>query len=267
MQRSGITLNDIAFGQDNRKFSIDKTTNSINQTMASIKDIQKTAPQELYELQKHHYDNFLGLLRAIDKTSINSKTLTILICLNYFSEFGNPNQLLEIVKLYNKFGSVKVLTKSKLTPQELEIASKYAHKATEKQLREIDTNGLLNELIGAIKASTDPLQQICYDVTYLGYTNRTYDAPYYAVTGLETNNYGTTYISLYDIQNGSNESYKLSRKWDIECEQGDIIRVAFENKVKYIKNDNGQCVPNPNGETELRIKLFNVVYNSADFFR
>ena len=267
MQRSGITLNDIAFGQDNRKFSIDKTTNSINQTMASIKDIQKTAPQELYELQKHHYDNFLGLLRAIDRTSINSKTLTILICLNYFSEFGNPNQLLEIVKLYNKFGSVKVLTKSKLTPQELEIASKYAHKATEKQLKEIDTNGLLNELIGAIKASTDPLQQICYDVTYLGYTNRTYDAPYYAVTGLETNNYGTTYISLYDIQNGSNESYKLSRKWENKCEQGDILRVAFENKVKYIKNDNGQWVPNPNGETELRIKLFNVVYNSADFFR
>ena len=267
MQRSGITLNDIAFGQDNRKFSIDKTTNSINQTMASIKDIQKTASQELYELQKHHYDNFLGLLRAIDKTSINSKTLTILICLNYFSEFGNPNQLLEIVKLYNKFGSVKVLTKSKLTPQELEIASKYAHKATEKQLKEIDTNGLLNELIGAIKASTDPLQQICYDVTYLGYTNRTYDAPYYAVTALETNNYGTTYISLYNIQNGSNESYKLSRKWENKCEQGDILRVAFENKVKYIKNDNGQWVPNPNGETELRIKLFNVVYNSADFFR
>lgn len=267
MQRSGITLNDIAFGQDNRKFSIDKTTNSINQTMASIKDIQKTAPQELYELQKNHYDNFLELLRAIDRTSINSKTLTILICLNYFSEFGNPNQLLEIVKLYNKFGSVKVLTKSKLTPQELKIASKYAHKATEKQLREIDTNGLLNELIGAIKASTDPLQQICYDVTYLGYTNRTYDAPYYAVTGLETNNYGTTYISLYNIQNGSNESYKLSRKWENKCEQGDILRVAFENKVKYIKNDNGQWVPNPNGETELRIKLFNVVYNSADFFR
>ena len=267
MQKSGIMLNDIAFGQDNRKFSIDKTTNSINQTMASIKDIQKTAPQELYELQKHHYDNFLGLLRAIDRTSINSKTLTILICLNYFSEFGNPNQLLEIVKLYNKFGSVKVLTKSKLTPQELEIASKYAHKATEKQLREIDTNGLLNELIGAIKASTDPLQQICYDVTYLGYTNRTYDVPYYAVTGLETNNYGTTYISLYNIQNGSNESYKLSRKWENKCEQGDILRVAFENKVKYIKNDNGQWVPNPNGETELRIKLFNVVYNSADFFR
>ena len=267
MQRSGITLNDIAFGQDNRKFSIDKTTNSINQTMASIKDIQKTAPQELYELQKNHYDNFLELLQAIDKTSINSKTLTILICLNYFSEFGNPNQLLEIVKLYNKFGSVKVLTKSKLTPQELKIASKYAYKATEKQLREIDTNGLLNELIGAIKASTDPLQQICYDVTYLGYTNRTYDAPYYAVTGLETNNYGTTYISLYDIQNGSNESYKLSRKWENKCEQGDILRVAFENKVKYIKNDNGQWVPNPNGETELRIKLFNVVYNSADFFR
>lgn len=267
MQRSGITLNDIAFGQDNRKFSIDKTTNSINQTMASIKDTQKTAPQELYELQKNHYNNFLELLQAIDKTSINSKTLTILICLNYFSEFGNPNQLLEIVKLYNKFGSVKVLTKSKLTPQELEIASKYAHKATEKQLREIDTNGLLNELIGAIKASTDPLQQICYDVTYLGYTNRTYDAPYYAVTGLETNNYGTTYISLYNIQNGSNESYKLSRKWENKCEQGDILRVAFENKVKYIKNDNGQWVPNPNGETELRIKLFNVVYNSADFFR
>jgi hypothetical protein len=163
----------------------------------------------------------------------------------------------KFVKLYNKFGSVKVLTKSKLIPQELEIASKYAHKATEKQLREIDTNGLLNELIGAIKASTDPLQQICYDVTYLGYTNRTYDAPYYAVTALETNNYGTTYISLYNIQNGSNESYKLSRKWDIECEQGDILEVSFEDKHKHTKDDNGNWVKTD--VVEKRIKLFNII--------
>ena len=150
-----------------------------------------------------------------------------------------------------------VLTKSKLTPQELEIASKYAHKATDKQLREIDTNGLLNELIGAIKASTDPLQQICYDVTYLGYTNRTYNAPYYAVTALETNNYGTIYISLYNIQNGSNESYKLSRKWDIECEQGDILEVSFEDKHKHTKDDNGNWVKTD--VIEKRIKLFNVI--------
>ena len=256
--KHGIEIRNPKYGKSKDKYFFEKKENCIYKGVSSLKNIGKIG-DALYQLsQDNHYPTFIDLLKDIDANKCcNSRELDILIRIDYFSEFGNPNQLLEIVKLYNKFGSVKVLTKSKLTPQELEIASKYAHKATEKQLREIDTNGLLNELIGAIKASTDPLQQICYDVTYLGYTNRTYDAPYYAVTALETNNYGTTYISLYNIQDGSNESYKLSRKWDIKCEQGDILEVSFEGKHKHTKDDNGNWVKTD--VIEKRIKLFNVI--------
>jgi DNA polymerase-3 subunit alpha len=260
MQKCGIVLNNIKFGQDNRNFSIDKTTNAINQTMASIKDIQKTTPQELYNIQQNHYDNFIEVLKAIDNTSINSKTLTILIYLNYFSEFGNPNQLLKIVDVYNRFGSVKVLTKSKLTPQELKLATKYARKATEKQLREIDTDGLINELIGAIKDVTSDIQQVSYDLTYLGYTNIISDSPYYGVEDLETTNYGTTYISLYNIKTGQSESYKLSYKWDLTCEQGDILEVSFEDKPKKRKDENGNWINT--GEIEKRIKLFSIKFKN-----
>ena len=258
MTHFGIKLANAKFRYTSGDYGFDKETNTIYKSVTAIKNIGSETGDKLYALKDNHYPTFIDLLKDIDANKYcNSRELDILIRIDYFSEFGNPNQLLEIVKFYNKFGSVKVLTKSKLTPQELEIASKYAHKVTEKQLRKIDTNGLLNELIGAIKASTDPLQQICYDVTYLGYTNRTYDAPYYAVTALEMNNYGTTYISLYNIQNGSNESYKLSRKWDIECEQGDILEVSFEDKHKHTKDDNGNWVKTD--VIEKRIKLFNII--------
>ena len=257
-KNKGCKIVNPKFRMSTSEYGCDGSIKTIYKGIGSIKDIGSETGDKLYVLKDNHYPTFIDLLKDIDANKCcNSRELDILIRIDYFSEFGNPNQLLEIVKLYNKFGSVKVLTKSKLTPQELEIASKYAHKATEKQLREIDTDGLLNELIGAIKASTDPLQQICYDVTYLGYTNRIYDAPYYAVTGLETNNYGTTYISLYNIQDGSNESYKLSRKWDIECEQGDILEVSFEDKHKHTKDDNGNWVKTD--VIEKRIKLFNII--------
>lgn len=41
MLKRGIKLKPIAFGDDNRQFSIDRENNCINQTMASIKNMQR----------------------------------------------------------------------------------------------------------------------------------------------------------------------------------------------------------------------------------
>ena len=105
MSNLGISLKPIKFGDDNRQFSISKDKNYISQTMASIKDMEKVAPIKLYELSsKRHYDNFLQLLFDIKtKRVCDSKSLDILIKLDYFSDFGDINYLLNVVKYYNKY--------------------------------------------------------------------------------------------------------------------------------------------------------------------
>jgi DNA polymerase-3 subunit alpha len=244
------------FRYSSSEYGCDGKTKTIYKGLASIKDIGTDTGDNLYSIKDNHYDSFIDVLKDINTHKLcNKKELTILISINYFSEFGNPNQLLKIVDIYNKFGSVKVLTKSKLTPQELELATKYARKATEKQLREIDTDGLINELIRGISDVTSDVEQVCYDLTYLGYSNVISDCPYYGVEGVETTNYGTQYISLYNISTGQSETYKLSYKWDLKCEQGDILEVSFEDKPKNRKEGDKWV---KTGEMEKRIKLFSI---------
>ena len=245
MKKMGVELKNIAFGQDNRTFSINREDNCINQTMSSIKDIQKNSPNILYELQKEHYNTFIDVLKAIEKTDINSKTLSILIHLNYFSEFGNPNQLLQIVEVYNKYATAKVIKKDKLTQEEKQIVHKYAQKETDKQFRDIDNIGLLTELINSVKIDTTQLEQVSYDLKYLGYSNLVFDTPYFGVEDIETNQYGTTYVKLYHISVGDSMTFKIDKKWfkqfteeyNGKLEQGDIVDITIQSKPKRRKVD------------------------------
>ena len=65
--------------------------------------------------------------------------------------------------------------------------------------RDIDNDGLLRELTQHWRIGTTDLTRVSYDLKYLGYTNMIIDSPYYGVESIETNQYGTTYITLYHI--------------------------------------------------------------------
>lgn len=245
MKYFNIELKSIEFGQDNRTFSIDRKNNCINQTMASIKNIQKKSPAILYNLQMHHYDNFIDVLRAINNTEINIKTLTILIQLDYFKKFGNPNQLMKIVEIYNKYANVKQINKKNLTQQEKLIIHQYSGKECKTIFKEIDNEGLIKNLVDNLDIITTDIEKVSYELQYLGYSSMIIDSPYYGIEDIETNDYGTTFVKLYRISTGESMTFKVDRKWMNQftkdyggkLEQGDILDITVDEKPKRRKVD------------------------------
>ena len=189
----GIKLESIKFGKSGADYSMDKETNTIYKGIASVKYCNEKIADELMNLSENKYNNFIELLRDIkEKTSLNSKQLTILTGLNFFNDFGYNKYLLDVIEIYDKFAKVKVVSKNKM--ESLGISeyhmTKYAAKETKSQYRDIDNCGLINELI--LKVENKPMgiiEQVKFEVEYLQYT--TYINPnvsdyYYIVTDFIT---------------------------------------------------------------------------------
>ena len=101
------------------------------------------------------------MLRTLEKTSINSRQLDILIKLDFFSEFGNQRELLRITSLfYDVFnrGQAKKISKEKVDGTPLEsIVNKYSVGTTKaggiaKSYTLLDVDSILREAEDAIKA-------------------------------------------------------------------------------------------------------------------
>ena len=100
----GIKLSNIKFGMSRANYSYDKDKHVIIKGIGSIKFLNSEVAEQLYTLsQSRVYDNFVDLLMDIaEKTSCNSRQLDILIQLDYFSDFGDPNELTYITLIFSK---------------------------------------------------------------------------------------------------------------------------------------------------------------------
>lgn len=188
-----IKLLPIQFGKSGADYTMDKDANCIYKGIESIKFCNRQIANELLELSKNKYDSFAELLKDIkDKTSINSRQLTILISLNFFSNFGKNKYLLDVVDIYDKFANSKVIAKKKM--EELGVSDylmqKYAGKETKSQWRQLDNQGLINELCNRLEnKSLDIVSQVRAEMDYLGYVNyvnKNMADDYYIVTGFVT---------------------------------------------------------------------------------
>ena len=174
-KKHNIELKPVKFGKSGSDYTMDKESNSIYRGINSIKYCNSKIADELLELSNNNYDTFIDLLKDIkEKTSINSKQLTILTSLNFFSDFGKNKYLLNMIDIYDKFATAKVISKNKM--ESLGISdyhmAKYAEKETKSQYRDIDNNGLIKELCSNLKnESLDIISQIKCDLEYLEYTD------------------------------------------------------------------------------------------------
>ena len=249
MLKRGYKLKDIQFGDDNRSFNIDRANNCIVQTMASIKDMPKSAPEALYELGKSDIKNRAALYQALmDDPRINKKAIEILFHLGYFNKFAQPNRLIAEYEIYQKYISAKVLTKSSFDDIMIDVIRPCCGKETEKQFREIDNRALITTLIkqANIKPATI-VDRIKWQLEYLGYctvSDPNSDPNDWLVLDVKTTGYGTVYITAYNLCYGAERTYRANKKFwtNHQLSKGDVIRAVLQEKNKMKKDENGEWV-------------------------
>lgn len=259
MLKRGYKLKDIQFGDDNRSFNIDRDNNCIVQTMASIKDMPKSAPEALYELGKSDIKNRAALYQALmDDPRINKKAIEILFHLGYFNKFAQPNRLITEYEIYQKYISVKVLTKSSFDDIMIDVIRLCCGKETEKQFRDIDNRALITALIkqANIKPTTI-VDRIKWQLEYLGYctvNDPNSDPNDWLVLDVKTTGYGTVYCTLYNLCYGAERTYRANKKFwaNHQLSKGDVIRAVLQEKNKMKKDENGEWVTLPEKIVEMK---------------
>lgn len=213
-----IKIEQIKFGKSGSQYTLNREEGKIYKGISSVKYCNENIAEELMELSKNKYKNFIELLRDIhDHTSVNSKQLEILIGLDFFSDFGKNKYLFELSNLYNKFATCKQIKKDKMESLGLTeyLMKKYAGKETAKIYKEIDNIGLITELSLRIEnQSMSVVDQVKFEKEYLQYVvfkNPKVNKTFYIVTEYKTYKEARKpYLALHNIKTGEDVKARVT---------------------------------------------------------
>lgn len=234
-RKVGITIKDIKFGHSKADYSMEKETNSIYKGIASIKYMSADVANKLYDLaHTQKFDSFIDLLRVFPG---DSRQLEILIKLNYFSQFAPIGKLLNIVELYNKFGTRKTLKESDVSalPAPVqEVISKYTVKP-KTQYKITDNDGMLRELAELVgERPITMMMRLGWEKDYLGYCASTDQSQQGSWLVLDIDTKYSPKLNIYAIWSGEQRIVKVSKR-DFQSNpltKGDTIRLTIEQRPK-----------------------------------
>ena len=240
-----IPIHSIKFRHSTAKYSCDK--NGIYKGIASVKFLNDDAANDLYAIRDEKFDTFIDLLARIKDLRVDSRKLEILIKLDFFSEFGGINYLLTCNSLFDKYYGKKQMKKEKLYEEGLDfdVIRKYAGKETPKMFSNLDSIGLINELISTIPNEKTTLRTIiAYQIENLGYVDvvdKKY-AGYCVVTDLNVDY--SPKLKLYALANGNTIPVKIDKKTfkNQPLRRGDIIKVTRQNKKPKMRKVEGKWI-------------------------
>ncbi len=259
-RKVGITIKDIKFGHSKADYSMEKETNSIYKGIASIKYMSADVANKLYELaHTQKFDSFIDLLRVFPG---DSRQLEILIKLNYFSQFAPIGKLLNIVELYNKFGTRKTLKESDIlslpTPVQ-KIIAKYTAKA-KTQYKITDNDGMLRELAELVgERPIIMMMRLEWEKEFLGYCASTDPSQQGSWLVLDIDTKYSPKLTIFAIWSGEQRIVKVSKR-DFQSNpltKGDTIRLTIEQRPKT-KLVDGQWVKDENVKEDW-LKYYSIV--------
>lgn len=195
-----ITINPPKFRYSKAEYMCDKDNNAIYKGIASIKFLNESVANQLYDLRDKSFSTFTELLRYVMiNTSADFRQIRILTRLNYFSEFGKNKKLLAVIDNYE----------SKLKNKSLK------DKTVEKRMIElIDLEQTIDN------KSLDIKEQLEYEVEYLGTPITTKDTlPESICCVIDIDTKYTPRVKLYCLKNGNIETMK--------CLKTDIKKLPF----------------------------------------
>ena len=260
----GIQEGPYRFGEDNRKFNAIPERGIIQPSLLSIKGLSQDLANDLYELsQTKKFDNFIDLLREFDHMkSMNIAKLDTLIKLNYFSQFAPIGKLLNIVELYNKFGTRKTLKESDVlslpTPVQ-EVVTKYTVKS-KTQYKITDNDGMLRELAELVgERPITMMMRLSWEKEFLGYCASTDPSQQGSWLVLDIDTKYSPKLSIYAIWSGEQRIVKVSKR-DFQSNplvKGDTIRLTIEQRPKT-KLVDGQWVKDESVKEDW-LKYYSIV--------
>lgn len=192
------------FRQDNRKISGDEENSIITNSLASIKGFGNNVSEELYCLKDKEYEYFIDLLKDLSATSIQNTKIDALIKIDYFSEFGNSHELMEIKNAFDLFkqGAAKQISKEKINDTLTEIIHPYVDGNKKdgqpsKSYSIVDMDGALKAIEHHIWASNIPdydlKEKMSLQLDILGYVD--------IVTNREEDRRKLILTDVYPLQN------------------------------------------------------------------
>lgn len=234
----GIKIKNIEFGKSQSEYNFDKDTNTIYKGINSIKYMNDQIAGELYSISKQkdysklHYTDLL--IDVIERTSTDSRQMSILINLNFFKQFGQKEVLSEL------WDCMRARDKRKPMPiKEFEDTKKFPVLYNKTYTDNTKQKRIGNIKLYAQRLEENPLpkktlaEQISFEKDSLGYAITTYPelSNAYALV-LEMNLKYTPVITLYKLNSGEEIKVKISKKkfYDINddplIQTGNIIKIT-----------------------------------------
>lgn len=231
-----ITLSPIKFRYSTNDYRCDAKTHTIFKGIESIKFCNSKIADELYALRDNQYKSFIDLLIDItNHTSVDSRQLDILIKLDFFSEFGEPNELLTQVQIFNAIYGKKTAKKNEgmvfigdysMSPERFnETVVKFdEYKETAKQIKGFDSVSFIKSICDlTTMPATSVKERIQYSDELLGYVNvvdpHASKRLYYV---LDVKGKKLKTIELYEVYSGKKRTVKM---WESQ-----FNRMPFEQK-------------------------------------
>ena len=229
----GITISPIKFRHSGIKYTCDSENKIIYKPVSSLKGFNTDTANRLYALKDNKYEDFIEFLHDNPCGAYTEK----LIKLNFFSEFGRTQLLLDAYDLYTKYGERKQLNKVDC-PLDEETMLQYAT-ATDKLYKIHDSTGFIEKLCENIENKDAPISVLLEAQNeFLGYID--YKNPESKNMGVIMN-IDTKYspkLTIYKLDTGVTEVVKMSKKdYGVsDLKANDIIKYTTEqrNKVRMV---------------------------------
>ena len=231
-----ITLSPIKFRYSTNDYRCDAKTHTIFKGIESIKFCNSKIADELYALRDNQYKSFIDLLIDItEHTSVDSRQLDILIKLDFFSEFGEPNELLTQVQIFNAIYGKKTAKKNEgmvfigdysMSQERFNetVVQLDEYKETAKQIKGFDSISFIKSICDlTTMPATSVEERIQYSDELLGYVNvvdsHASKRLYYV---LDIKGKKKKTIELYEVYSGKKRTVKM---WESQ-----FNRRPFEQK-------------------------------------
>lgn len=258
-EKYGYKIATYQYGNDNTKTNVSDEKKLIYPSMSLIKGMQSSAPYTLLKIKEQNPKDAVELMKVIGETKtmstkkeekLNDSSLTKLIRIGYFTQFGSINELLIAKEIYNTYGTKKTLKK----PCDFDVSGCFG-KETAKQYSQLDNLALCRKIFAQHTIPPDSEYALIQNqIEIMGYTMLAVpNAPmnYFALQSIEVNKYGTPFVKLYRLYDGGVVECKMDKKYFEEHPfnkdnnskfiAGQIMKCAFKSKEKR-KKVNGNWV-------------------------